>query len=102
MFFAIITPMNDDPALLSDLPTYFGNVLMAMVPLIGLLAFIMILVGGFKILTSAGDPKGMAGGKQTITLAIAGIVLVIVSWLILLLIKNTTGVDVTQFKFGFN
>lgn len=93
--------MNDDPAQLSDLPTYFGNVLKAMIPLIGLLAFIMILVGGFKILTSSGDPKGMAGGKQTITLAVAGIALAIISWLILLLIENMTGATVTQFKFGF-
>ncbi len=44
----------------------------------------------------------MAGGKQTITLAVAGIALAIISWLILLLIENTTGAAVTQFKFGFN
>ncbi len=94
--------MNDDPAQLSELPTYFGNVLQAMIPLIGFLSFIMILAGGFKILTSGGDPKGMAGGKQTITLAVAGIALAIVSWLVLVLVKNVTGVDVTQFKFGFN
>jgi hypothetical protein len=87
---------------LSCLPTYFGNVLQAIIPLIGILSFVMILVGGFKILTSAGDPKGMAGGRQTITLAIVGIALSIISWLILVLIKNVTGVEVTQFKFGFN
>ncbi len=86
---------------LSCLPGYFGNILQAMIPLIGFLAFIMVLVGGFKILTSSGDPKGMAGGKQTISLAVAGIALSIVSWLILVIIKNTTGVDVTQFNFGF-
>lgn len=57
--------MNDDPAQLSELPTYFGNVLQAMIPLIGFLSFIMILAGGFKILTSGGDPKGMAGGERT-------------------------------------
>ncbi|MBP9670685.1 hypothetical protein KBD75_04775 [Candidatus Woesebacteria bacterium] len=94
--------MDEDPALLSDLPKYFGNVLEAMIPLIGFLAFIMVLVGGFKILTSGGDPKGIAGGKQTITLAVAGIALSIISWLILVIIRNVTGVDVTQFKFGFN
>lgn len=94
--------MDEDPALLSDLPKYFGNILEAMIPLIGFLAFIMVLVGGFKILTSGGDPKGMAGGKQTITLAIVGIALSIISWLILVVVKNVTGVDVTQFKFGFN
>ncbi len=91
-----------DAAQLSDLSTYFGNILEAIIPLIGVVSFIMILVGGFKILTSAGDPKGMAGGKQTITLAVAGIALAIISWLILVLIKNITGVNVTQFKFGFN
>ena len=93
--------MNETAAELSSLPTYFGNILMAMIPLIGLVAFVMILVGGFKILTSGGDPKGMAGGKQTITLAVAGIALAIISWLLLLLIENTTGATVTQFKFGF-
>jgi len=93
--------MNEDPAKLSDLSTYFGNILTAIIPLIGFLSFIMILAGGFKILTSAGDPKGMAGGKQTITLAIAGIVLAILSWLILLAVENVTGAKVTQFNFGF-
>ena len=92
----------DDAAQLSELSTYFGNILEAIIPLIGLISFIMVLVGGFKILTSAGDPKGMAGGKQTIGLAIAGIALAIISWLVLVFIKNITGVAVTQFKFGFN
>lgn len=91
-----------DVAQLQDLSCYFGNILEALIPLIGIISFIMILVGGFKILTSAGDPKGMAGGKQTITLAVAGIILAIVSWLILLLVENFTGAAVTQFKFGFN
>jgi hypothetical protein len=86
---------------LSCLSTYFGNILTAMVPLIGLLAFVMLLIGGFKILTSAGDAKGVAGGKQTITLAVAGIALAIISWIILLIVENVTGAKVTEFKFGF-
>lgn len=93
--------MDSDPATLDQIPTYFGNVLQALIPLIGMLAFIMILVGGFKILTSGGDPKGMSGGKQTISLAVGGLVLAIVSWLVLLLIENITGSPVTQFNFGF-
>lgn len=86
---------------LSCISTYFGNVLQAIIPLIGLIAFIMILVGGFKILTSGGDAKGMAAGKQTLGLAIGGIVLAILSWLLLVLVENITGAKVTQFKFGF-
>lgn len=90
-----------DAAQLQDLPIYIGNVLQAMIPLIGLIAFIMVIKGGFTILTSAGDHKGLQSGRQTITLAIAGLALAIISWLILVFIKNVTGVDVTNFKFGF-
>lgn len=93
--------MNQDVAKLSDLGTYFGNILEAMIPLIGFVSFIMILAGGFKILTSAGDPKGIAGGKQTITLAVAGLALAVISWLVLFIIEKVTGAPVTQFKFGF-
>ena len=91
----------DDPAALSELPTYIGNVLQAMIPLIGIVSFIMILSGGFTILTSGGNPEGIKKGGQTISLAIVGLALAIGSWLILVLVKNLTGVDVTNFKFGF-
>ncbi len=93
--------MNDTAAQLSDLSTYFGNILKAAIPLIGFIAFLMLLFGGFKILTSAGDAKGVAAGKQTLSLAVGGIVLAILSWLILVLIENVTGAKVTQFKFSF-
>lgn len=93
--------MNSDAARLDELPTYFGNVLSAIIPLIGMVAFIMILIGGFKILTSGGDPKGLQGGKQTISWAVGGLVLAIVAWLILVLIEDLTGSPVTQFNFGF-
>ena len=45
--------------------------------------------------------EGMAAGKQTLTLAVGGIILAILSWLILLLIENITGSPVTQFNFSF-
>lgn len=91
----------DEAAQLSEIPTYFGNVLEFMIPLIGIISFVMVLVGGFKILTSGSDTKGLEGGKQTITWAVAGIVFAIVSWLILVTLENITGVTVTQFKFSF-
>ncbi len=90
-----------DAAQLSDLPTYFGNILSAAIPLIGVIAFLMILSGGFKILTAGSDTKNLEAGKQIITLAVVGIALAIISWLVLLAIQTITGVQVTQFKFGF-
>lgn len=99
---AVSNCSSGDAAYLQDLSCYFGNILTAIIPLIGLISFIMILVGGFKILTSGGDPKGLKGGQQIITSAVFGIVLAISSWLILLLIENITSVKVTQFNFGFS
>jgi len=91
----------DDPATFDQLPTYIGNILQAMIPLIGLVSFIMILVGGFTILTAGGNPEGIKRGGQTITYAVAGLALAIVSWLILVFIENLTGAKVTNFQFGF-
>jgi hypothetical protein len=93
--------MNPEAAKLSDISTYIGNIFTAAIPLIGLISFVMILVGGFTILTSSGNPEGMKKGTQTITLSVAGLALAVLSWLILVFIKNFTGVDVTQFQFGF-
>lgn len=93
--------MDPDAAQLSDLPTYFGNLLTALIPLVGIVSFVMILVGGFSILTSAGNPEGIKKGSQTITLAIAGLALAVIAWLILVFIENFTGVPVTEFSFGF-
>lgn len=86
---------------LSCFSDYFGNILTALIPLIGLISFVMILVGGFTILTAGGNPESIKKGGQTISFAVAGLVLSIIAWLILVLIKNITGVDVTQFNFSF-
>jgi hypothetical protein len=78
----------------------FSNILQVITTFAGLVFFAMFIVGGFKYLTSGGDPKKAAAASSTLTMSIIGLVGVIVSWLILLFIKNLTGVDVTQFKIG--
>lgn len=90
-----------DVPVLQDISIYIGNVLEAIIPLIGMIAFIMLLIGGFTILTSAGNPENTKKGQQIITFAVGGIILTIASWLTILLIKNITGVNVTTFELGF-
>lgn len=92
--------MDQDAAQISDLSQYIGNVITAAIPLIGIISFIMILVGGFTFLTGAGNPESMKKGKSILGGAIAGLALAIISWLILLLIESLTGAKVTQFKLG--
>ncbi|OGE12885.1 hypothetical protein A3G14_03275 [Candidatus Curtissbacteria bacterium RIFCSPLOWO2_12_FULL_38_9] len=61
--------------------------------------FIVLIIGGIQFLMSGGDPKAAAGARNTLTYAIIGIILVVVSWLILLVVQNITGVDVTNVSF---
>jgi len=58
----------------------------------------LLLVGGFKFITSGGDPKAVESAKNTLTHAIIGLVIILASYLVLVLIKELTGVDVTNFS----
>lgn len=63
----------------------------------GGVAFLLILFGGFQILTSAGNPEQMNAGRELVTSAITGLLLIIFSVFLLRLI----GVNILQIpKFG--
>jgi hypothetical protein len=86
-----------------EIPTFkcleavFSNILTVAVSLATLALFVMLIVGGFKFLTSGGDPKAAAGAKNTMTYAIIGIVMMAVAYLIFSLIEYFTGVNITKF-----
>ena len=58
----------------------------------GGVAFLLILAGGFTIMTSTGNPERLKGGQQLLTSAIAGLIMIIFSIFILRLI----GVNILQ------
>jgi len=49
----------------------------------GLAAFVMVVVGGIKYLTSAGSPSSTGDAKDQITSALLGLVIIFASWMIL-------------------
>ncbi|MBI5448698.1 hypothetical protein HY948_00020 [Candidatus Gottesmanbacteria bacterium] len=55
----------------------------------GGIAFLLILFGGFQILTSAGNPEQMNEGKELISSAVAGLLLIIFSVFLLRIIGVT-------------
>lgn len=85
------------PAKLQDLETVFGSVVTSLLALGGFLLFLMLLSGGFKYLTSGGDPKATEGAQKTLTYAIGGLVLLAGSFIILKIIENFTGATITNF-----
>lgn len=91
-----------DVATIADLGGIIKNLFGYALGLAGIVLFILLLVGGFQFITSGGDPKAADGAKKTITSAIIGLIVILVSYIILVIIKNITGVDVTQFNLMFS
>lgn len=61
-------------------------------PIAGLILFVMIIWGGFEILTGADNQKSLEAGKQRITAAIIGFFLLLASYWIIQIIEYITGV----------
>ena len=76
----------------------FANILSVIVTIAGIAFFMMFIIGGFQYMQSNNDPKAVAAASSTLTYAVIGLVGIIVSWLILLFIKDFTGIDVTKFE----
>ena len=86
-----------DVPTLKCLEVIFENILTAATGLAILALFVMLLIGGFKYLTSAGNQKATASAEQTMTFAILGIALLVLAYLIFYLISKFTGVDLLHF-----
>uniref|UniRef100_A0A831Z0R2 Uncharacterized protein n=1 Tax=candidate division WWE3 bacterium TaxID=2053526 RepID=A0A831Z0R2_UNCKA len=48
-----------------------------------LITTLLLVVGGFGVATSAGNPENLEKAKETITSALAGLAFILLSWLIL-------------------
>lgn len=55
----------------------FADILGIITILVGIAAVIMIIVGGFQYITSAGDPARVSSAKNTLLYAVIGIVVVL-------------------------
>jgi len=57
------------------------------IPLCG----IILLVGGFQIMTAAGDPEKVSTGKKTLLYAVIGFAIILISGSVAALIQSTFG-----------
>ena len=85
---------------LECIPVVFNNIVDWAFVLSGIAALSFIIMAGYKFISSGGDPKQVDGAKKTLTMAIVGLVIIAMSYLILNLVAYTTGVGCIT-KFGF-
>ena len=87
-----------DVATIQGFECLFYNVLQVVVTLAGLAFLFMFISGGYKYLFSGSEPKAVAAASSAITSAFIGLIGVIASWLIIKLIQDFTGINVTIFR----
>lgn len=90
------------PVKLSYLNTIFSHIVFDLaIPAFTLAFFVMVTVAGFRFLMSGGDPKAVAGARDTLTYAVAGAVIMILAIIILVFIEQFTKVRITIFNITF-
>lgn len=87
-----------DVATIKGFEWIFKNVTSVILGFAGITLFIMLIIGGFSYITSAGDPKKAEAAKNTITYGIGGLVLIALAYLILLAIESLTGINLSVFR----
>lgn len=95
-------------ATLRCIPIVFKNIIAAALLFVGIVALAFIMYAGLTMVTSGGDPKKVEGARKTMTFAIIGLVLVLLSFAILIFIGYITGAtncinsftDVDKFMTG--
>ena len=74
-----------------------GNIISAslsyLFPLAGLILLIFIIIGGFKLMTSAGDPKAAQSAKGVLTTAFVGFIIIFLAYWLTRLIATVLGLE---------
>ena len=91
-----------DVATLQCIPVVFSYIVQAAVVFSGLVAVFFIVYAGIQFILSTGEAKQVEGAKKTMTYAILGLIVVLLSFLVVNFIAKVTGVNcITWFGLNF-
>lgn len=79
----------------SNIGAFVSTIVTNSIMVAGVIAFVFIILGGFAILSGAGnsDSKQLEKGKQTLTMAVAGLLIVVFSLWFIQAIRIFIGFD---------
>ena len=95
----VVDPSGDQIVTLDCVPIIIGNVVFWLLIFAGIVALVLIIISGFKFVTSGGEPKKAEGARKTLTFAIIGLFLILLSFAIVRFVADVTGVGCIT-KFG--
>jgi hypothetical protein len=79
----------------TDLSTLAGKIVNIFSVVVGVVAVIMIIYGGFRYITSGGDSGSVGNAKNTLIYAIVGLIIVALAQIIVHYVLNTATTTVT-------
>lgn len=84
---------NDTYLTLQCLPYLFEGIINLLILFVGTACVVFIIMAGFKFMTSQGDAKQIDAARKTLTFAIIGLVVVLMSFLFITFISYITGIQ---------
>jgi len=76
------------------LPGIVSTVIKLILVVAALIAFIFLVIGGIKWITSGGDKEQTAKAQGTLTAALIGLVIVFAAWAIIKLLEAFFGIEI--------
>ena len=67
------------------------NVIQTLLGILGILALVIILIGGFRWMTAAGNEDNVAAAKKTIAAGIVGLIIIFFAYAIVAFVFNVVG-----------
>ena len=88
---ALALTISETPEGLSTktLSESIGSIINAVLALVGVIALGVILYGGFRWMTSAGNEESVGEAKKIITAGVIGLIIVIVAWAVVSFVIST-------------
>ncbi|MCL5775239.1 MAG: hypothetical protein M1333_03450 [Patescibacteria group bacterium] len=66
--------------------------------IIGIWGVLFVIIGGFRMVMAAGNEEQYLAAKKTITWAILGVLVAVMSFSIIAIVQNLVGVDYTKIQ----
>jgi len=77
-------------------PVFFITIILNYIfPIAGILLLIYLVLGGFQLMFSRGDPKAIEGARGKITNAILGFIIIFVAYWLVSLLAKIFGLETT-------
>jgi hypothetical protein len=74
----------------ADLQSTVVKIIQWVLGFLGLIAVIMILIGGFQWMTAGGNEEKVASAKKIISAAVIGLIVVLLAWAIVIFVVSQT------------